>query len=431
MALPNNILQQVQTYQKSDLALLLNSYVFINQANKKFKNFQEKTANLGDTVTFDLPYRFNTVNNLVVTFQDTVQRVHSLTCSQQVSSSQAFSAQQFIFNVKQYMQEIGKGAVAEIGSQIEYDVGLNCVSGVRNNITGLLQTNSGPYRFYGDGKTPINSFGQLAQALANFRDYGAAKSDTKGILPVTVVSQIVNSGLNQFTMDRNNTMAMSWMLGRFSNCDWFESNLLPVHYAGNVGNAAAPNNVLTVVSTNDPTGTNITQITFSGASINDADAIKAGDLIQFNDGVANRTNLRYLTFIGHKPSSQPVQIRATADAGSDGSGNVTVDIYPPLVSVQNQFQNLNTALIAGMQATPLPDHRAGLIYSGDALYIAMPQLPDQVPFPTSNEADKDSGAAIRHYYGALFGQNQQGYVRDAIWGSTIVPEYCMRLVFPI
>jgi hypothetical protein len=431
MALPNNVLQQVQTYQKSELAYLLNAFCFVNLSNKKFKDFENRTANLGDTVTFDLPYRFNTYNGLVVTFQDTVQRVHSLTCSQAANVSQAFSNQQFIFNVKQYMNEIGEGAVKELGTQIESDVALNTISGVRSGLTGALQTNSGPYRFYGDGKTPINSFGQLAQALSNFRDFGAAKNDTRGILPMTVVSQIVNSGLNQFTMDRNNEMAMSWMLGRFSECDWYESNLLPIHYAGTVGNTAAPNNILTVVSTNDPTGANITQITFSGAGVSDPNAIKAGDLLQFNDGVSGQPNLRFLTFIGHKPSAQPVQIRATADAGSDGGGNVTVSIYPPLVSQPLEDQNLNHNIAAGMKATPLPDHRAGLIYSGNALFLAMPQLPEEVPFPTANQVDKDSGAAIRHYYGSLFGQNQRGYVRDSIWGSTLVPEYSMRIAFPV
>jgi hypothetical protein len=31
----------------------------------------------------------------------------------------------------------------------------------------------------------------------------------------------------------------------------------------------------------------------------------------------------------------------------------------------------------------------------------------------------------------LFGQNQQGYVVDAIWGSTLVDEYAMALPFPL
>lgn len=47
MAVPNNILQQVQTYQKSGLAYLQNLNCFVKTANTKFKNFQDMEANLG------------------------------------------------------------------------------------------------------------------------------------------------------------------------------------------------------------------------------------------------------------------------------------------------------------------------------------------------------------------------------------------------
>jgi hypothetical protein len=48
---PSNILQQVQTYQRSSLALLLNLCCHISTANTKFKDFDKIQANLGSTVT--------------------------------------------------------------------------------------------------------------------------------------------------------------------------------------------------------------------------------------------------------------------------------------------------------------------------------------------------------------------------------------------
>ena len=44
---PNNILQQVQTYQRSGLALLQNLCCHISTANTKFKDFDKIQANLG------------------------------------------------------------------------------------------------------------------------------------------------------------------------------------------------------------------------------------------------------------------------------------------------------------------------------------------------------------------------------------------------
>ena len=48
MAVPTNILQQVQTYQESSLAYLVNLNCFVTTANTKFKDFENKIANLDE-----------------------------------------------------------------------------------------------------------------------------------------------------------------------------------------------------------------------------------------------------------------------------------------------------------------------------------------------------------------------------------------------
>jgi len=416
IAMANNILQQVITYNESNLALLLNSFCFLSTSNKKFIGFNDSVPkNLGDTVSFDLPPRFTTTNSLVVTFQPAVQRVQNLTVNQQASTAYEFTAQQFIFNVRDYMDRFGKSAVAELGTQVE------------SNVAQLAETNT--FRFYGDGINPINSYLQLANALAFFRNFGAAQMDTKGYLSDLTFPLIVNSGLNQFTLDRGNREAMSWEIGEFSKCEWYQSNLLKTHLAGTEGNEGS---TLTVVSTTLDGNGAVIAITFSGTNAtNDPNSIKQYDKFQFNDGVSGQPDLRFLTFIGHKPSQSPVQFRATADAQSTGASQVTVNIYPPLQVNSGQDQNITSAIVAGMQVSVLPDHRCGLIMSGDPLFLAMPRLPDEVPYPTGVATDPDSGASLRSYYGSLFGQNQRGYVTDCIWGSTLVDEYCMMVALPV
>jgi hypothetical protein len=406
----SNILQQVQTYQMSSLALLQNLSCFIYTANTKFKDFEKLEANLGSTVTFDLPPRFSSNTSLVATFQNVQQRVQNLTVGNAYNVAYAFSNQEFIFNVEQYMDRFGKSAVAELGAIVETDVASNCV------------TNT--YRFYGDGVTAINSYGQLSQALAFFRNYGSPRNDIKVYLSDLAVPSIVNSGLNQFVIDRNEEIANSWMIGDYDNASFYRSNLLPTHTAGNVG---VNGTTLTVISISSDG----TQITFSGAGTSDASAIFQYDKLQFQDNVSGQPNLRFLTFIGHQPSGNPVQVQATAAAASDGSGHVVVTVFPALISsAGDQNQNINNAIASGMQVKVLPTHRGGAIMGGDSLFLAMPRLPEEVPFPTANAADPDTGVAMRMYYGSMFGQNQRGFVNDVIWGSTAVPEYCMELVFP-
>lgn len=414
--MPNNILQQVITYNESNLALLLNSFAFISTANMKFQRFNDDIPkNLGDTVSFDLPPRFTTTNSLVVNFQSAEQRVQQLTVNKQASTAYEFTAQQFIFNVRDYMEKFGKSAVSEIGSKVESDV------------AELCETNT--YRFYGDGVTPISTYLQLANALAFFRNFGAAKDNTMGYLSDLTFPQIVNSGLNQFTLNRGNREAMSWEIGEFSNCKWYQSNLLKTHTAGTEGNAGS---TLTVVSTTTNSDGGVTSITFSGTNAaSDPDSIKAYDKFQFSDGVSGQTNLRFRTFIGHTVSQSPVQFRATADAASTAGSQVTVNIFPALQAAAGKNQNINTEIVAGMQVTVLPDHRCGLIMAGNPLFLAMPKLPEEVPYPTSSLTDPDSGASIRQYFGSLFGQNQRGMVHDTIWGRTLCDDYAMMVALPV
>lgn len=411
-----NILQQVITYNESGLALLLNSFAFLSTSNMKFQRFNDDIPkNLGDTVSFDLPPRFTTTASLVVTFQSAVQRVQQLTVNKQASTAYEFTAQQFIFNVRDYMQVFGKSAIAELGTQVESDV------------ASLAETNT--FRFYGDGTTPISTYLQLANALAFFRNFGSAKENTKGYLSDLTFPSIINSGLNQFALDRNNKEAMSWEIGRFSNCEWYQSNLLKTHTAGTEGNAGT---VLTVASVVTDANGGVIQITFSGTtSASDPNSVKAYDKFQFNDGVSGFPNVRFLTFIGHLPSQSPVQFRATADAASTAGSQVTVNIYPALQAASGQSQNITSPIVPGMQVSVLPTHRCGLIMSGNPLFLAMPKLPEEVPYPTSVAQDPDSGASIRQYYGSLFGQNQRGMVHDIIWGRTLVDEYAMMVALPL
>ena len=135
MAAPaDNALQNVATYQKSELAFLLNSNVGIFKANKKFKDFNTKIGNLGDTITWDLAPRAIASPGLPISsFTKSEQRVMTMTCTQSATVDAGYDSQQFIFNAEEYMERFGKGRVDELGAYIERDVLKNFVAGVTVN----------------------------------------------------------------------------------------------------------------------------------------------------------------------------------------------------------------------------------------------------------------------------------------------------------
>jgi hypothetical protein len=408
-------------------------------ANTKFKDFQNKTANLGDTVGIWIPPNSIAGDGLVASFQASAQIEHTLKCDQAANASRAFTNQQYVFNLdaNSYIEQFGKADVLAVATKIEINLGKNADSSVpvmtinsngQSVPTGALHTESGPYRFFGDGKSAINSYQQLEQAFIDFTQLGEGPI-TKVFLPGKAVPAIIGTGLNQFVPRRNDEIAMSWELGDFGGVDYVRSNLLPRHVAGTIGNSDSPNNLLTVVSTNDPTGANVTQIVCTTPVTTDSQAIFSGDLAKFIDGVSGQIDMRYLTYYGKAVSSEPVQIRMTASAASSG-GNITINIYPALVWAPGPDQNINTPITAGMKIEVMPTHRCGLLVNNNAFYLAMPMLPDEVPYPTESKNDEETGLSLRMYYGSRFGENQRGMVTDAIWGSTIVPNRSMRILFP-
>lgn len=416
MAAPtDNILETVTTYQNSMLGRLQNENCFIANMNTKFKDFQDRPGNLGGTVDFDLVPRSYANDGLVVASFDAVeQRKRTLTVDTSKNINWAMDASQLIFNIdnNDYRDKFEASAVAEFGDVVEEDI--------------ASQILPDTYRFYGNGVTPINSFPQLSKALAYFRNYGSVKTDYQFYLDDIAEPDIAGSGLSQFVIDRNELLASTWKVGKYNNCDFFRSNHLPIQTAGTLGEDGT---VLTITSFVTDADGGVSSITCSGAGT-DADAIKENDLGQFQDNVAGETNIRFRKFTGHGPSSNPVQIRATADAASS-AGNVTFTISPKLYSAAGKNQNITTAVSAGMQIVFLPSHRAGLICSGSPLFLGMPALPDPIPFPSSNAYDDETGVSMRFYYGTKLGENVYGYILDAQWGKKFVDEQCMRVIFPV
>ncbi len=444
MATSANILQAVQTYQKSGLARLVNMFAGIAKSNKKFQNFENMTANLGNTVTYDSPPRAYANVGLVVSSFDTVeQRVNTLTVGgfdsagaplvggfydsygnlNAANVNYAVSAEQLIFNIdnNDYRKVFEESSMVELGTVVERSI--------------LNRFINDTYRFYTAGVdsttklvNPISSFAQLAFAESKFKDYGCpSKGDYEAFIPNMAVSSIIATGQNKFTLDSNNKRFNSWEIGVFDSFNYNRSNLLPVHISGTMG---INQDSLTVTSFVTNADGGINSITFSGASTNNAGAALRGDLGYFVHGVVGQPDLSYLTFTGHSVSEVDVQFQVTADATSAG-GNVTLSIFPALYSAPGKNQNINAPIAVGMKILLMPSHRAGVMYAGSPFYLAMPQLPDQAPFTTSSLADAESGAAIRLTTGSAFGQNLTGSIFDSIWGAKLTPEYGMRMLFPV
>ena len=417
MSYPANTLQNVATFQKSGLGYMINMFCGIATANKKFENFQDFIGNLGDTVNFSRPPRFIANDGLIIQWQPAVQLVQSLTVDKSKSVGYSVTSQEYIFNAEKYVDDFNSAAVSELASAIESDQ------------WGVVETNT--YRIFGDftitggvsKMDEISSFQQLAQSISNFEDFGCPKNGKlKYYIPSVKQATIAGSGLQQFALDRNNELAATWEVGDFGNAMFYQSNLLRIHTSGTIGNTGADIEIVSI----DATGTLLSITTTPSGTF------KAGDILRFKPAVVN-SDVKFLTYIGHKPCSQGATVRVTADATAlVGTGAVTLSIYPALISdLTSANANIDTPIVATQVMQAFPNHRMGLIVGGDARYLAMPRLPEQSPYITVNDSDPDSGLSFRIVYGSVFGGNQMGMALTALYGFTMVDDYAQRVAFPV
>lgn len=444
-SLSDNILVQVQEYAPSYLTYLDNQTLYIKEANKRFKDFNTTLgANLGDTFKFDLQIRANAVRSLNASTQPIVQRFATITAGNAYSSAFDVTDPQRIFNfaksestseqIQYYMEHFTKPQGEAISSSVEEDMSKNIIGAreyVDTNKVTQTDFQSGGFRFYGDGVTQINSAQQLAQMNANFRAWGNVSGKINCYLPSLKIPLFVGNFLNEFVPNRNEEMANKWMLGTYQNVDYYDTNIFPRHDSGTVGATSA---TLTVVSVITNAQGQITGIVASGAANNDVNAIKANDMLQFNVSSNPNLNTTFGTFVAGIDTGLRVQNRIRFDAASDISGNVTITFVRPFTvgSAIDDSINIFKPIVPGMTLNVLPSHYAGSLHTKDAFLLAMPRLPETVPYPSSTVMDMNSGASLRMYYGFIgTGEPAQRVVVDCITGSALIAERAMRIIFPL
>jgi hypothetical protein len=418
----DNFLVQVATLQKA----MLGDYQFYgpicNQANKMYDNFQEKPGQLGMTIQLKSPYQFQGQRTLDITdFGAIIDQPFPLTVSLPLSVPIAYDVEQAIYNLtaEQFMEDFGNNAAGEFGAMAEG----NCADAIPD-VT---------YRAYGDGITPVNSYDMLADAVEKFIDVGVSRNRIQGFLLNTSVPSIIAQGNNQFTLDRNNSTSASWELGKFSNAQWFKSNMLPVHDAGDVGVTQATVQVVSLTTTTT-NGVSQTTLVLGGYTASVTDAIKENDIIiiGYNQGY------RFVGRTGHRPTSQRFSVRATADADSDGDGEITIVVKPGIIwDTTDPLQNLNKAIDGaaisdGVDVTVIQSHRCGLISANKSFYSAMPALPNPRPYDGKTGYDKITGASCRFWGGQRgVGVNSIGWLLDGIQGVTGEINNNMRICYPL
>ena len=230
-------------------------------------------------------------------------------------------------------------------------------------------------------------------------------------------SSLKGALLNNFTPVFNEDIVRSSAIGHLSYFDIFQSQNIKHHIAG-AGPRLYSSDALLV---NGAVASGNT-ILMDGATISIADYFVVGDVFSI-EGVQS------VNPVGRAATGQDMQFVVTANASSDGAGNLSVQVAPIIISdTQNPNRNVSNPIPNNAPVTLVGSYNCNVAYPSRGLDIVCPPLYKlQVPY-ASVAVDPETGLSLAvTQTGDILGY--QNYMRiDLLCGFKWHAQYAVKVL---
>lgn len=375
---------------------------FLRTINREYDDrFAKPGAKIGSVLNIRKPARYTVTTGAALSTQDSTDTFVALTVSTQKHVDLAFTSVESTMSLDDVSERYIVPAMSVLVANVEADAMLNLYKTVFNQV--------------GSATSPFNSTRPMAQARKRLNDQLAPMDNSRSLLLNTDSQvEIMDAIKNQF----NPTGAISdiyekGMLTKIMGLKLYEDTLLPVHTPGTLGGTPLINGA---------TASGATSIVTDGWSA--AATMKKGDVFTLAGvyGVHPETRQAY----GYLQ-----QFVATADATADGSGNMTIAIYPAIVT-SGGFQTVNAvpadnAAITNYSAGTTP-YGINLAYHKDAFTFATADLIDVSAMGAKCARESLDGISLRYVEQYVIGTDVAATRIDILYGQTAMyPELSCRV----
>lgn len=391
---------------KNSLAMFANNAPFVMTASRIYEDeFQNTGYKIGDTLRIRRQNHFIVGDGSTATPQDIIEDVESLVVNHQYNTMIAYTIKDLSLRIDDFNRLFIQPAIQEIITKMEKDI--------------AAQAETQLNYFVGTPGTRINSYDSVDLAGAKLLEQGVNIADN-AYLAMSVRDGSVLKGalLNQFTPAYNDDIVKTSALGHLSYFDVFQSQNIVNHVAG-VGPRTRIGTDTLVVNGAVASGNTIA---ISGAQANITNYFVAGDVISIG-------GVQSVNPVGRQATGQDMQFVITANANSDGSGNITVTVSPTIISdTNNPRRNVSNAIPTNAPVTMYNSHNVNVAYTRRSLDIVCPPLYKlQTPY-VSIATDSETGLSL-----AVTQQGDittyQNYMRiDVLCGFKWHPEYAVRVM---
>ena len=351
---------------KETLVMLENNLVAAGKVNRKF---EDQFVKIGSTLTIRKPNRFKVVSGPGLQIQDVVEPSTSITISNQKHVDFQFSSQELTLVIEEFSERYLKPAASELASQLDYDVISNF-----NQLFNVVGT---------PGTIPAN-FAALG-AVGQRMDEGAVPQDERTLILNPAAYWSLANGLIGLYVQSVSEPALKGFLAKIANFSIYMDQNVQSQTVG--AYAGTP-----TVSGAGQTGSSLLT---AGWTASIANLLNVGDVFTVAGVYAVNPKSRQST-------GALQQFVVTAAASSNGSGNATLSIYPPITTT-GAYQTVSASPANGAAITVVGT--ASTSYAQNVAFVrdtfglvTVPiELPDGVDFKARETYKGVSLRIIRAY----------------------------------
>jgi len=389
------------------LPVLENQLKFAKHVRRDYdRDFGEEGAQIGDTLAIRKPPRFVGRSGQGFNAEDATETSVQLTLTTTFGVDTFFTSKDFALNIENFTERFLDPAMARIANKIDSD--------------GLLQY-ANVANFVGVPGTVPNALLTYLQAMQKLNDNAAALEPRAIIISQAMEPQIVDAlkGL----LEPGGRIAEQYESGYMREAIgavWEMDQNVANNTVGALGGSPT-------VNAGGQSGANLVTNNWTAAA---AKRLLKGNCFTIGSGTTGvyAVNPQEKTQINSLQS-----FTVTADASSDGSGNLTIPIFPAIV-LSGPFQNVNAAPAAGatinVNGAANTVSPQGLCFHKGSFALGMADLPIiRSAEMCERKASDQLGLSVRYLKAYDYNQDRLPGRFDALYGwVTLYGETACRVM---
>ena len=398
------------------LRILHNESAFLGNINTEYEDqFANKGMKAGSVVNVRQPVQYTIRDGATINIQDVNETTTPITMEPEFGIDWAFTDYDLKLSIDEFSKRYLAPAAKRLAAELDLRIATRFYRGVAN--------------FSGTPGTPISTAQSVLDAAVLLDNAACPRTDGRMLALTPLSNSKLVGGMSGLFNDQatQGKQLKSGMMATNLGMDFIMSQNLPTHTVGGLGGTPLVNGanqgLINSGSTDNPSAATTSLVT-DGWTAAIANRLKRGDVFTIAGVFAVNPETKVSTGVLR-------QFIATTDAASDGSGNLTVAIYPAIIA-GGSYQNVtarpaDNAAITILTGTASTSYGQNILFHRDAFTLVTADMELPRGMDMAERAVED-GVSLRFIRGYDIANNRRICRFDLLAGYGLLrPEWAVRV----